>query len=458
MGNFTRFFIGCYFPVLLEILIYETYLYLKPTRQPDFMLLIYTIPVILPLIFFYFISPYIIFRLSSAGEKYSTALDKSIEEIFISEKNVLDPKEISIVKQELEATLIPELVRNFRSDYVNTYFSQSHPNEAEEYSVLNYYEEIFLFSLFASFFSFINALVTLYLHFDNLVFGTIFIADKIYDIFNVLLFFSIMLTLGIIGTFLLVLLRRRITIYISMLNPGWVNFSNNKEAQLLQIKAISDFNFDDILSDSLINTRGFMTNLYLDLLREKITKVVVSATREQVGKQLTWKIYSNILTELNIEEKKKTRLEQSFLSSPLIKTAQQFAFNKKEAESLQEDFSYFNTTIENWDSQGDSEKLSAFLLLYRSAESLFRGILRTRGLDTGNFGAMLISLADLGLLKNDEQIILNQVRRHRNYILHRAGEKITIQKKFAEDFIRVVENILIRADNLEIEEEGLEQK
>ena len=93
---------------------------------------------------------------------------------------------------------------------------------------------------------------------------------------------------------------------------------------------------------------------------------------------------------------------------------------------------------------------SAFLLLYRSAESLFRGILRTKGLDTGNFGTMLTTLADLGLLKNEEQIILNQVRRQRNYILHRAGEKITIQKKFAEDFIRVVENILVRADNLEI--------
>ena len=153
MGNVTRFIIGCYFPILLEVLIYETYLYLKPTRQPDFMLLIYTIPVILPLIFFYFVSPYIIFKLSSAGETYSNALEKSIDEIFISEKNVLNPNEIVVIKQELESTLIPELVRNFRSEYVNTYFSQSHPNEKEDYSVLNFYEEIFLFSLFSTFFS-----------------------------------------------------------------------------------------------------------------------------------------------------------------------------------------------------------------------------------------------------------------------------------------------------------------
>jgi uncharacterized protein YutE (UPF0331/DUF86 family) len=259
-----------------------------------------------------------------------------------------------------------------------------------------------------------------------------------------------MIGLGISGIFLLIILSRRIRIYISLVNPGLVSYGDDKlETQLLQIKAISDFNFDDILSDDLINTRGFMTNLYLELLIERVKNVVVSATREQAGRQLTWRVYSQILSELNIEDKKKARLEELFLSSPLIKSAQQFAFDKKEAQSLQEDFSYFNSTIENWDAQGDSEKLSAFLLLYRSAESLFRGIIRTKGLDTGNFGTMISTLADLSLLESEEQIILNQVRRHRNYLLHRAGEKISIQKKFAQDFIRVVESILVRAGTIE---------
>ena len=358
--------------------------------------------------------------------------------------------EIEIVKQKLQSTLIPELRRTFRSNYVNNFFTQTHTNDSEEYSILNFYETIFLFSIFSSFFSLFNAFITIYLHFDSIYIENIIIADKIDKPANIFLFTSVMIGLAVSGVFLLIILSRRIRIYIFYVNPGWASFSDSRiEALILQIKAISDFNFDDILNESLINTRGFMTNLYLDLLVERINKVVISATREQVAKQLTWQSYSEILTELNIEDKKKTRLEQSFLSSPLIKSAQQFAFDKREAQSLQEDFSYFNTTIENWDTQGDSEKLSAFLLLYRSSESLFRGILRSKGLDTGNFGIMLTSLADLGLLKNEEQIILNQVRRQRNYILHRAGEKITIQKKFAEDFIQVIENVLVRADNLE---------
>lgn len=449
MSNLTRFTIGCYFPIFLEILIYETYIFLKPGRTPDFMILIVTIPLFLPLIFFYFISPYLIFKLSLAGEAYSSALDKSIDEIFISEKSVLDEQEITVVRQELETTLIPELVRNFRSSYVNNYFT-SHDSDIEEYSLLNFYESIFLFSFFSSILSFFNAFITIYLHDNSIYIETILIADKISSTDNVLLFGSLMVALGSIGLFLLVLLRRRIKNYIFLVNPGLVTLSDDrKETQIMEIKAISDFNFDEVVGDELVSNRGFMTNIYLELLRERINRVVVLASREKVGKEVTWKIYNNILTKLNIEEKKKDRLHESFLSSPLIKTAQQFAFDKREAISLQEDFTYFNSTLENWDDTGESEKLSAFLLLYRSAESLFRGILRNRGIDTGNFGTMLTSLSDLGLLKNDEQILLNQVRRHRNYILHRAGEKITVQRKFAEDFIQVVENILVRADALE---------
>ena len=412
------------------------------------MILIVTIPLFLPLIFFYFISPYLIFELSQAGEAYSSALEKSIDEIFISEKSVLDEMEITVVRQELETTLIPQLVRNFRSSYVNNYFT-SHDSEIEEYSLLNFYESIFLFSIFSSILSFFNAFITIYLHDNSIYIETILIADKISNSDNVLLFGTLMIGLGTIGVFLLFLLRRRIKNYIFLVNPGLVSSTDRKETQIMEIKAISDFNFDEVVGDELINNRGFMTNIYLELLRERINRVVVLASREKVGKEVTWKIYNNILTKLNIEEKKKDRLQESFLSSPLIKTAQQFAFDKREALSLQEDFTYFNSTLENWATTGESEKLSAFLLLYRSAESLFRGILRTRGIDTGNFGTMLTSLSDLGLLKNEEQILLNQVRRHRNYILHRAGEKITVQRKFAEDFIQVVENILVRADALE---------
>ena len=129
-----------------------------------------------------------------------------------------------------------------------------------------------------------------------------------------------------------------------------------------------------------------------------------------------------------------------------MKTAQQFAFDSREALLLKEDITYYHSTVESWENQSDSEKLSAFLLLYRSAESLFRGILRSLGQEVSTFGNMILTLADLNLITNEEQIILNQVRRQRNHILHRAGEKITIPKLFAQDFLKTIESILLRAD------------
>lgn len=86
--------------------------------------------------------------------------------------------------------------------------------------------------------------------------------------------------------------------------------------------------------------------------------------------------------------------------------------------------------------------------MYRSVESLFRGILRSQGMSQGNFGVMSLTLSELALPTNEEQIILNQVRRHRNLMLHRAGEKIKITQAFAKSFLDTIESILIRASSL----------
>ena len=172
-----RFVVGCYFPVLIELLIYEAYLFIKPDRAPDFMLLVVTLPIVLPLIFFYFLSPYLIFKLSSTGEHYTEALEKGIDEIFISEKNVLTPNEIEIVKGKLETALIPVLTRQFRSTYANNYFNQLHDQKVGEYSVLNFYETIYLFSLFSAFFSFFIALVTFYFNFADISIEGFIFAD-----------------------------------------------------------------------------------------------------------------------------------------------------------------------------------------------------------------------------------------------------------------------------------------
>lgn len=455
----TRFFIGCYLPIILELFIYEAYLYLKPDFNPDFIIFIITLPLILPLIFFYFVSPYLIFFATQSGSNYKQGLNRAIDDIFLAEKSVLTNEEINVVKAKLISTLIPELTKRFRSNYVNSYFTQysqdSEPNSEE--SLLNFYETIFLFSFFSVVFSFFNAMLTMYLFSSSFAIEGIIIIDQIENLTNVVIFALVMLILGFSGLFLLNIVSRRILTIIPTVIPGLVNYSDERiRIQLLEVQAISDFNFDEILGIKLRNSREIVSSIYYDLLKDKIKNIIIHVSREQTGRKLAWLGYNEILEELGVDKKRRERLEGDFLSSPLIKTSQQFAFDTREALSLKEDFIYFNSTVNHWNEQSDSEKLSAFLLLYRSSESLFRGILRSLGHEVSNFGTMTSNLAEINLLTNDEHLLLNQVRKQRNHILHRAGEKISIKESFAKDFLKVIEKLLIRADKEVIANEEID--
>ena len=190
----TRFFIGCVMPILLEIFIYETYLYLKPDYSPDFIILIIILPMLLPLIFFYFISPYFIFYATQSGRYYREALNKSIDDIFITESYVLNKTEVETIKSKLTLSLIPALERRYRSSYVNSYFTQLNPNthNSEENSLLNFYETIFLFSFFSMVFSLFNAFIVLYSSSSPVIIERILIIDRIENQTNVVIYALLM--------------------------------------------------------------------------------------------------------------------------------------------------------------------------------------------------------------------------------------------------------------------------
>jgi uncharacterized protein YutE (UPF0331/DUF86 family) len=85
------------------------------------------------------------------------------------------------------------------------------------------------------------------------------------------------------------------------------------------------------------------------------------------------------------------------------------------------------------------------MLLYRAAETLFRGILRKKRGKMGNFGSMVLALTELGFINNEEQIILNQARRQRNYILHRTGEALTLSQGYMKQFSETISSIITKA-------------
>lgn len=443
----TRFLLGVVFPFFLELMIYQSYLFLKPNRNPDFLLSIFLIPILLPLIFFYFVSPYFIYSLSGTGRKYSESLNLSINEIFITKKEILSQQEIETIGKELRQTLIPELTRRFRANYVNHFFQQSHAKGHDIDSVLGFYETILLFAVFSFALSLINGILAIFLNFFSINIEQIVIVDQISNITNVLLTAIFMFILSLSSFLLIILVQRRIQNIIPLVVQGWVNTVENERLEILQlqIQALSDFNFEDLLSSQLIESKDFMTAIYLDLLKDKINEVSNIVSRDQAGKKLAWRRYAEILTNLGISEKKKEQIEDSFLSGSLIT---KFSYDQREFESVKEDLSFFHSRLESWQEQSDNDRLRAFLLLYRSAESIFRGILRNQGSPQGNFGTMILTLAEMKLISNEEQIILNKVRRQRNLMLHRAGEKINITKSFAQSFLESIESILLNAGNI----------
>ncbi|MHA2339823.1 MAG: hypothetical protein ACXACX_21140, partial [Candidatus Hodarchaeales archaeon] len=145
-----RFLFGILFPFVLEALLYQTYLFLNPNSEfdPDFMFFLIFSPLIIPLIFLYFLSPYFLYNYTQVGNNYKKLLRKNIDNIFLSEKEILEEQEEKIIREELLTTLIPDLERIFRRSYVDSYFQdRSATRNVRQSNLLSFFETVFLFGM-----------------------------------------------------------------------------------------------------------------------------------------------------------------------------------------------------------------------------------------------------------------------------------------------------------------------
>jgi hypothetical protein len=141
---------GILFPFVLEALLYQTYLFLNPNSEfdPDFMFFLIFSPLIIPLIFLYFLSPYFLYNYTQVGNNYKKLLRKNIDNIFLSEKEILEEQEEKIIREELLTTLIPDLERIFRRSYVDSYFQdRSATRNVRQSNLLSFFETVFLFGM-----------------------------------------------------------------------------------------------------------------------------------------------------------------------------------------------------------------------------------------------------------------------------------------------------------------------
>ncbi|MHA2105940.1 MAG: hypothetical protein ACW981_21140 [Candidatus Hodarchaeales archaeon] len=446
-----RFLFGILFPFVLEALLYQTYLFLNPNSEfdPDFMFFLIFSPLIIPLIFLYFLSPYFLYNYTQVGNNYKKLLRKNIDNIFLSEKEILEEQEEKIIREELLTTLIPDLERIFRRSYVDSYFQdRSATRNVRQSNLLSFFETVFLFGMISGILNIINGILALYVHFTPINTQFNIGIDQIENIGNALLFILVFILVAMSGFIMATIAKRRIAYLIPSVIPGFVQYRTPERvmAKKLTAQSIAGYDLEPLIGSEHIRNDTLTTKIMEQSgLIDQLVEIIDESAQDEAGKLLAWESYSKILKEKGISNNKIETISESFLESSVIKSAELFSFDYREFQSLKSDLTYVYEHISSWDSKSSEERLTAFMLLYRAGETLFRGILRkTRG-KMGNFGSMVLALADMNLINNDEQIILNSARKSRNWILHRTGEEFSLSQGYMRQFYDCIKSIITRA-------------
>ena len=449
-----RFLFGIFFPFVLEGLLYQSYLFLNPNSnfKPDFLFFLIFAPLLIPMIFLYFITPWFIFKYTQVENNYRSGLSKNINNIFLQEKGVLDENEEKIIRQELINTMIPDLISAYRARYIDSFFSRvmtTSNRNARQINLLSFFETIFLFGIISGIINVINSILALYVHFSSieLQFANIQI-DQIHNASNAFFFILLFLMIAISGFIMATIAKRRISYLIPAVVPGYAHFRTFERIMEKKLTAqlIASYDLESMIGNDLIRNDILVSDIMEKSgLSIQLAEIIDEYSQDQAGRELVWESYSKILKKKGISNNKIETISESFLESSVIKSAELFTFDFREFESLKSDLSYVYGHIAKWDEKTNEERLTAFMLIYRATETLFRGILRkTRG-KMGNFGSMVLALADMNLINNDEQIILNSARKQRNYILHRTGEGLSLSQSYMRQFYECITSIITRA-------------
>lgn len=436
-----RFFLGILLPVLIEFGIYETYLYLNPRLTPNFEILFLLIPLLLILLNIYILSPNLIYFSSRINEYYKSWLQNYLNRIFKKNEELLDEKEKSFIREGIENEVIPSLQRSLREEYMRKF----HDRKLEGLDAsLTYQESLFLFSLFSVVVNAINIGLIFYVHSNSISFLNIYL-DQITNIGYILFFASIFGIFLVISLYLLIRSQREIKHLISLSLSGLFPRvkSLQQETALLKLEAFKNFDWEQ-LDPKLVQMETIG-----EIIKETIYDDLVSLIRDsllaETGKRLLWKKYNCILEKIELPEKKRERLERSFFSLDVLRTAKSL-ISEQEFQAIKKDLLDVRKKIDLWDEMGEEDKITGFLYLFRVLETIFRNILLQFGVELAqpSFHSMTSLLWDLELIDRREKDFLHQIRIQRNAILHNTGQLRPLSRQTMDTMQELVENILVR--------------
>ncbi|NHJ86166.1 MAG: hypothetical protein FK734_11940 [Asgard group archaeon] len=444
-----RFLLGVYAPIILEFIVYGIYTLAKGAEF-NWGFLLWALMLFAPALFLYMVSPMIIYFVSGVGNFYKKNLMNNIDSLFIfsDDEEGLSNKQKEKVYQEIEKQLVPQLVKQVRILYIDSYISRSRNSKKE--NLLSSFETLFLFSITWSILSLADFIGVIILHFSPISLDFIVI-DRIDNAVNVIIFALIFATLTILSDILAYYSIGRLRKLMLDTLPIVVHVDEEERINRMNyIRAISQFPIDSIINDRVLRKHPRrIDRIYEQEYSDHLTEALQVYARNQVAKQQAWRIYKPILDELKVPAKQAAVIKDRFFDSPLYDIARDVFSYDHEVNSMKTDIEYVKNRLKLWDEISEEERATALVFLFRSSEQLFKSMIERFDAPLEiytNFSMILQFLKDKGIITDLEENAFNIIRKKRNTLVHQSGRLVKIEKKEIEDFLQALEETLLKVD------------
>ncbi len=169
-----------------------------------------------------------------------------------------------------------------------------------------------------------------------------------------------------------------------------------------------------------------------------------------MAKSIAWKLYKEVLEEIQIPEETKEKIEKQFKYDPLLQIISSQILTSEEEQAIKADLDYIQEKIAKWDKIRSEEQTLSFLLIYRTLETVFRKTLISLFPELEREEVNFIKLIDIlknnRLITEDASSLLHEIRFKRNVLFHEPGKSLDLGKDTMNKLLYVIKEIMDKAE------------
>ncbi|MCK4845215.1 MAG: hypothetical protein KAS95_06060, partial [Candidatus Heimdallarchaeota archaeon] len=348
---------------------------------------------------------------------------------------------------KIKNKLIPNLLIESENLYGEQFIDRSHTTSNER--LLTYHETLFLFSGVSSLVLLLDLVLIIILSKTSIILDFIEL-DQITNSTNIVVFALIFGVLLIVSLYLFIISSRKICHLIPQILPIiYYEPEEEREKRLSQILAIAEFPISNLfVRRTQRELARSIEAAKRELLQSKLVSAISWYYRDEMAKTIAWKLYKEVLEEIQIPEETKTKIEKQFLFDPLARMFSSQILTLSEEKAIKADIDYIQEKLEKWSKIRSEEQTLSFLLIYRTLETIFRKI-ATNMSDTPlgdeiNFLRLIDMLDKNSFFSSEEVSLLHEIRFKRNLLFHEPGKSLDIGKQTMDHLLKLLSSVIDR--------------